>query len=582
MRYHPGEKPQARIRSIIDRIGSSEPDAAAMGELKIALAELQDHGEARQAAGALLEIALKSPAAMPVAGALKALELFWPLESGQEDALDKRMRELVAEGMARETPALAEAMASLIYLRAREQASAARPFLPTLLSFLEMDISTTGASAYYTLMILAREEPDYFKPYAGELIARLDSGSDATKTFAAKIIAALARERPEYVAGATMALRRMSADYPREIVKKAAAEACKALEERLGLTGTPRQEGQHAGSLMVLPTGPQPESGLQEPAEADQRKSWLRSLVALFGEKGNGRRPAKAAMPRVAWGRERDEMGRIMDDFSDIAPWIEAEFKAKDEPPGAVTERLPSERPLAMAASRMRVDPELLEASAEALGGVPPEDVSASPQAAAALTPEKSAIEIQALDGPQLNELRDVMERIKDEFSTSAGGILSAMGLEHLSRVSRPGEGDEGRQISARDFISAMGRMIKSQRGRKPVPAADARPAPPVDARPAPPADVRKDDTVSRLATSLKLPPPDPVTQDSIECSPPVEVTPAAAETPEAGPGTARHVKYVRSPGIRAKIIIPATKQPGSADPAELPAGGKASYRSRR
>ena len=148
---------------------------------------------------------------------------------------------------------LAEAIAAFVFRRARNNASIARPYIPALLSFLDYDISTTGASSYYTLIIVTRSRPEIFQPYASTLIAMLDSPRDAIKAFAIKIIAALAREHPEYVAGAEKKLESLSTGHPQQIVRKVSADAYHVLHHNLSGNDTDEQVEGRPGGLQIMP-----------------------------------------------------------------------------------------------------------------------------------------------------------------------------------------------------------------------------------------------------------------------------------------------------------------------------------------
>jgi hypothetical protein len=174
-------------------------------------------------------LAVNDPKA--IALGLKTLMPLIPLDPRLEKALDQRIMALIDRGTAAKNAEMAEAIAMFLHRGAQEEASVARPYIPALLSFLAQNIETTGAYAYYTLMLVARDSPDYFGPHCDQLVRTLDSPSLAAKTFAMRIIAVLAPGHPEYVLGARDTLRNLAETSPSGLIKAEAANAYRAVRE---------------------------------------------------------------------------------------------------------------------------------------------------------------------------------------------------------------------------------------------------------------------------------------------------------------------------------------------------------------
>jgi len=318
MRYRSRNKLQAPVRALIDGIDRGELSDAQLGELRAALGRSGEPAQAGLALEAISDIAVCSENLHAIACSLKALELFLPLAPETEETLDRWAQVLIKDGKARKSPKLAEAIARFVYVRSRERPAVARPFIPALIAFLELNLDTTGAYSYYTLAIVGRDAPDHFQPYIGLLLDRLESDNSAAQAFAAKIIAVLARFRPELVMDARQDLEKLSDNAAANTVKNAAREALQALQ------GKPEPAG-HAARLDL------PEARRIEPLKPiiamsndapKPKPSWFGQLgKGLLARNGEEKRPMPAARP--AQGSESDEMSRIMDDFSEIASMIE-------------------------------------------------------------------------------------------------------------------------------------------------------------------------------------------------------------------------------------------------------------------
>ncbi len=184
-------------------------------------------------AGGIVALALNSEDMKIVACALNKLRPMLPLDPSQEDALDKRMSALIARGSAAKSPDLAEAVTHFLYCRAQQRARAAVPFIPALLSFLDLDLATTGSHSYYTLMILAENAPDDLLPFTDGLIDKMASPSYAVRTLAVRIIAALADKRPGSMTNAREPVRDLAENSGEGILKTEASHALQAIEGRL-------------------------------------------------------------------------------------------------------------------------------------------------------------------------------------------------------------------------------------------------------------------------------------------------------------------------------------------------------------
>ncbi len=154
-----------------------------------------------------------------VALGLKALIPLIPLEPRLARILDQRILALISRNMAAKSAELADAIALFLHRGAQERASPAKPYIPALLSFLGQNLETTGANAYFTLLLVAKNSPGDFGPHTALLLRTLDSPSPAASTFAMRIIATLAPAHPEYVVGARDILRNLAETSPPGVIK---------------------------------------------------------------------------------------------------------------------------------------------------------------------------------------------------------------------------------------------------------------------------------------------------------------------------------------------------------------------------
>ena len=326
---------------LLDLIESGKGDDAVIAELKSAIEHSPGPDELRHDVVALVDIALTSDNIAAITWAVKALELDFPLDPGQEKALERRALALalLAVGATGNYPVLAEAISSFVFRRASYDAIAVRPFIPALLSFLDYDIDTTGANSYYSLIALTHSRPDYFQPYANILIDMLDSPRNSTVAFASKIIAALAREHQEYVVGGEKALWRLSSNHPQPIVRKAASDALDAIRDNLS-PATMDTQAEHSpdnGEKMSVNPG---DSGclsstntwLNHPSEsniASDISSFPAHVAKIVDALLNLKLHVNLSI--INHASDDDEINAVIGDFSEIAPLIKNEFRAQME-----------------------------------------------------------------------------------------------------------------------------------------------------------------------------------------------------------------------------------------------------------
>ncbi len=269
-----------------------------------------------------------------VAHALKNLMPRIPLDQCLENALDQRILALVDRGMAAKNAELAEAIALFLYRSAQERAGVARPYIPTLLSFLEQNLETTGAYSYYTLMLVARDTPDDFGPHADMLVRMLDSPGPAAKTFAMRIMTALAPRHPEYVIDARDTLRNLAETSPQGIIKAEAAGAYRAVREA---SGSPRSRGSDRSSNDPAIAGLYEMPVRHRAVEHHLSAACCRDVVAVDrpqgGSKGMKRdvRPSKRCNLYVEFV-EKLKQGECMQSFEDQIDLLSQESMARAVP----------------------------------------------------------------------------------------------------------------------------------------------------------------------------------------------------------------------------------------------------------
>ena len=431
---------------------TSKPVAAVAGS------ESQD--EIQQVVDEIIEIALMSEDMSAVATALRALNPYLTLVHDKEAALDNRMLALIDQGSAAGSPELAEAIAQSVYERSRERIDVALPFIPALLSFLELDMSTIGAPSYYTLMIVATDAPDHLGPFVGTLIGKLAGPGLVARTFAARIITVLACNRPEYVADARDALRNLCETCPEGILKTEATKAYQAIEGHLmpgeGSGGCERDE-QAIAPPQEIPANP------DATIIASSRPAGARSSLSIDYDR------LLSIIARLLHIREEisyptadfEKLDQMADDMWELARWIEAEFPLTKE---------------ALKAKEAAMSPDEIKALCEheAPAAVIPQETAPGSATVPALPvvverqiqkTEVSATvsDCQAdtsIDAVDVTAMRVMIEDVENDFSVTAGSILDAIGMGHL----KPGMRGEDRKISAKEFISAFEKIIEEQK----------------------------------------------------------------------------------------------------------------------
>ena len=222
---------QGNTTAIVDLIavGTGE-DPVAEGHLSTPARGARPDNR-RIAARKIVDYVLAVDDPKAVALGLKALMPLIPLDPRLEKVIDQRILALIDRGIAAKSAELAEAIALFLHRGAQERASLAKPYIPALLSFLGQNMETTGANAYYTLLLVAKNSPDDFGPHAALLLRTLDSPSPAASTFSMRIIATLAPAHPEYVVGARDILRNLAETSPPGVIKAEATNAYHAVRK---------------------------------------------------------------------------------------------------------------------------------------------------------------------------------------------------------------------------------------------------------------------------------------------------------------------------------------------------------------
>ena len=379
-----------KTETLMNQISTGKCDDLVVSELMLVVSELTDPTRKELILTELKDIALKSGNAASVAASIKVLLAFPPMEMGLEDTLEIRILELITNKIAFSNRALQGTMAEFLYLRISGRVDRAEPFVDALIRFLDERTGTGGTTAYNSLMIVAANRPEYFRQHAGLLIKMLGSINTATRIQTTRIIAVLAMSHPEYVAGAEKTLLHISSFNPDGELKNSASEALQILSSKLRPDEpTPiddmerrREEPDTSGSLAdIMRRRMGTDKKVPHDSRIDKR---LLSMATNFAGKADH-----------AYKTEGDEVGqeesdaeainKIMDDFSEIAQSIKAEAQ-----PAEYTEIVEA------------AQPEVQESEGE----------------------EES----------EENELRRMMESVKDDFSINAGSILDALGMGHLAR----------------------------------------------------------------------------------------------------------------------------------------------------
>jgi hypothetical protein len=384
----------------------------------------------------MADIARTSNDMKAVAGALKELNSLLPLDPALENAVDKRMLALIAWGTVAKNAELAEAIALFVYVRAQGRASAARPYIPTLLSFLAQKMDTTGACAYYTLMIVAGDSPDYFGPHADMLVQALDGPGYAAKIFTMRIIAALAPGHPEYVAGARDALRNLAESGPHSVLKDEASRTYQtvinSLISQAGNSGClPEDRG--IASLYEKPVWQKAVAGHLSTAYGSNNRA---------ADRKNGRR---TDIKRDSHPSKRsNRYGEFVEELKQDEP-----APSFEEPFVLLSQEVPTESAqceMAMAGAAMP---------------------ASSPAAETPLPAEPVAMELLAeeklRDSPEAAYLQEMMNDVQNDFSSMAGDLLDALGMGHLKRGTNE---DGNHKISGKELVLALEKLVREKKSK--------------------------------------------------------------------------------------------------------------------
>jgi hypothetical protein len=567
------KKAKKKADLVIEKIIAGRGDDQTIDELRAAIAEDSSPGETERVFAALHEIAIESGNYGAVACALKALISFGPIPDVIDDALESRMLELSTEKDAMGNKQLIEAMAIYLYIRVSAGVDRAKPFMGMLIAFLDERTGVAASKAYHTLMIVAANRPESFAQHSGGLIRLLGSINIPTRTYSAKLIAVVASSHPEFFPDAENTLYNLSTN-PHPEVKSAASEAYQILTRRA------RSEGETASKSQPSPMEEQ-KGGLADimrrksqdkvkPSGESRIDNRLLSMATNFARKaGRAIDPEEEEVPPPAPHQDDGEAyTKIIDDFSAIAASI------KSEGPAVIPSPVP-EQPVAAAASP-------------------------TPAPEPALTEEE--------------ELRDMMRRVEDDFSITAGSILDALGIGHLAKdehdqapapmpalVERPKHHASARvhhvkkepateksvapsyedaaekELTSREFIASIESMIRRTELPAPevapaeAPAAVEAPAPAIpEVAVAPPV---VDEPVATLAPE-PVPVPPAAEETAVAQTPepiqiPVADHPAAAQPPEPAIPDAADLAPAEKPGAD----IPAIDQGKHVKSPIIPAG---------
>jgi hypothetical protein len=405
------------------------------------MARSADPAERHSATRQIANIALTSEDLSTVARALRALKALLPLDQGTETALDEKLLALVNRGSAAKNAGLAEAIALFVYGRSKVRASAARPYIPALLSFLSQHVETTGAYSYYTLMILANDAPGYFGPHADALIRVLDSPGYAAKVFAMRIIAVLAPVHPEYVAGARDILRNLSEQSRQEMVKAEAVKAYRAVRNVAVLPDNPVNRLQDDPVIARLYEMPVWQRAVQYhllTAYGDDQGAVVRS----HSQRHNVRKQTRPSKRYDLYQEFIDKLKTVENNqsFEDPISLLSSNEQVKAAPcetaPAKVT--IPSPSP---------VDEKSLPAVSEPVE-------TASPAAE------------NIYDKTDEIRLEEMLDEVQIDFSAKAGGLLDALGMGHLKRGNSFKVEDGNLKFSAREFVLAMEKLVREQKGK--------------------------------------------------------------------------------------------------------------------
>jgi hypothetical protein len=392
--------------------------------------------ERQNIARQMADIARTSNDMKAVAGALKELNSLLPLDPALEYAIDKRMLALIAWGTVAKNAELAEAIALFIYGRAQERASVARPYIPTLLSFLAQKMDTTGAYAYYTLMIVAGDSPGHFGPYADMLVQALDSPGCAAKIFTMRIIAALAPGHPEYVAGARDALRNLAESGTHSVIKDEASRTDHAVMNSLnaqsGNSGRMHDDSDIA-SLYEMPVW-------QKAVECHLSTAYGSDNLAADRKNGRRRGIRRDSRPSKRSNRYQE----FVEKLKQVEP-----AQSLEEPFALLSQEVPAESaPCGIA---------LAEAAIPAPSPVAETPLPAEPVVMAPLAEDKLR------DASEAVYLQEMMNEVQNDFSSRAGGLLDALGMGHMKRGTNE---DGNHKISGKELVSALEKLVREKKSK--------------------------------------------------------------------------------------------------------------------
>ncbi|WP_424359775.1 double zinc ribbon domain-containing protein [Methanocella sp. MCL-LM] len=384
MRFYPRKAPRKKADIIVDKIASGKCDDVAISELKVAVAEIAEPEELQRVSWAVLDIAMNSTNLTAAGYALKSMLLFMPMAEDIENALDNRVLTLVEDKSAVSNKILIEGISGYARERVAGDIDRSAVFIPAMLLFLEEASGTTASISYEVLMKAAGYRPEFFEPYAALLTRELGSINNSTRVYAARIITKLARTHPEYMAEAEKTLLHISTFYPDAEVKSAAAEAYQAITQNRAPPqepdNTPQQKFDSTGGLADIM---RKKASVREKSQnGDSRiDNRLLSLAANFARKSdmrNGKAQDNGTPKGRAGSHDHDDseaMDKIIDDFSEIA--------------GVITGSADSDRE------------------------------------------EKPAEEKISKEEA---ELRDMVAKVKMDFSESAESLLDSLGMKHLHK----------------------------------------------------------------------------------------------------------------------------------------------------
>lgn len=384
MRFYPRKAPRKKADILVDKIASGKCDEVAIRELKVAVAEIAEPEELQRVSWAVLDIAMNSTNLTAAGYALKSLLLFMPMAEDIENALDNRVLTLVEDKSAVSNKILIEGIAGYARERVAGDIDRSAIFIPAMLLFLEEASGTTASISYEVLMKAAGYRPEFFESYAALLTRELGSINNSTRVYAARIITKLARTHPEYMADAEKTLLHISTFYPDAEVKSAAAEAYQTITQNRvppqEPDTTPQQKYDSTGGLADIM---RKKASVREKSQnGDSRiDNRLLSLAANFARKSdmrNGKAQDNGTPKGKAGSHDHDDseaMDKIIDDFSEIA--------------GVIT-------------------------------GSADNDHEEKPA-------EEKISKEEA-------ELRDMVAKVKMDFSESAESLLDSLGMKHLHK----------------------------------------------------------------------------------------------------------------------------------------------------